>query len=100
MVGQDWWEAWVDEPAFSWQNKRVASAKAKLVAVRTSDPDKLLAGRAWMDSLFQCGQTPVAERLCGGWPLADANGAESIPGLRSIFTTAIVADKHRGAAGW
>lgn len=40
----DWWEAWVDDPAFSWQNKEVASAKTKLIRRHEPQtPDKVLA---------------------------------------------------------
>lgn len=40
----DWWEAWVGNSAFSWQNKKVASAKAKLTRRHESlTPDKVLA---------------------------------------------------------
>ena len=40
----DWWEAWTGNPTFGWQNKEVASAKAKLARRREHlTPDKVLA---------------------------------------------------------
>ncbi|MGV8497810.1 hypothetical protein [Pseudomonas aeruginosa] len=40
----DWWESWVGDPAFSWQNKEVANAKAKLARRHEAQtPDKVLA---------------------------------------------------------
>ncbi len=40
----DWWEAWAGDPAFTWQNKEVGSAKAKLVRRHEPQtPDKVLA---------------------------------------------------------
>ena len=40
----DWWEAWVGHSVFSWQNKEIAQAKAKLVRrCEPQTPDKLLA---------------------------------------------------------
>lgn len=40
----DWWESWVGDPNFKWQNKEIDSAKAKLI--RRHEPqtaDKVLA---------------------------------------------------------
>jgi hypothetical protein len=40
----DWWESWVGDPTFSWQNKEVANAKAKLARRHEAQiPDKVLA---------------------------------------------------------
>jgi hypothetical protein len=40
----DWWEAWVGDPAFRWQNQEVANAKAKLIRRHEPQtPDKVLA---------------------------------------------------------
>ena len=40
----DWCESWVGDPAFSWQNKEVANAKAKLARRHEAQtPDKVLA---------------------------------------------------------
>lgn len=40
----DWWEAWLGDPVFSWQNKEVGNAKAKLTRRREAQtPDKVLA---------------------------------------------------------
>jgi hypothetical protein len=40
----DWWEAWVNDPQFNWQNKEVSNAKAKLTRRHEQQtPDKVLA---------------------------------------------------------
>ena len=40
----DWWEAWIGDPVFSWQNKEVSNAKAKLIRRHEPQtPDKVLA---------------------------------------------------------
>lgn len=40
----DWWEAWAGIAAFAWQNKEVASAKAKLTRRKEAQtPDKIVA---------------------------------------------------------
>lgn len=40
----DWWETWASVPAFAWQNKEVASAKAKLARRKEAQtPDKVVA---------------------------------------------------------
>lgn len=40
----DWWESWLGDPAFSWQNKEVARAKANLNRRREAQSaDKILA---------------------------------------------------------
>lgn len=40
----DWWEAWIGDPAFNWQNKEVSSAKDKLARRKEKQtPDKVVA---------------------------------------------------------
>jgi hypothetical protein len=40
----DWWELWTALPMFSWQNREIAGAKAKLLRRKeTSTPDKIVA---------------------------------------------------------
>lgn len=51
----DWWEAWVGNPAFSWQTKEVASAKSKLQRrAEATTSDKIVAELAFgfWSSLF------------------------------------------------
>jgi hypothetical protein len=40
----DWWEAWINDPAFAWQNREIANAKTKLQRRHEpQSPDKVLA---------------------------------------------------------
>lgn len=40
----DWWELWVGDPNFSWQNKEIKNTKAKLIKRHeTQTPDKIVA---------------------------------------------------------
>lgn len=51
----DWWEAWVGDPVFHWQNKEIAGAKGKLQRrAEVATPDKIVAELAFgfWSSLF------------------------------------------------